>query len=108
MEQSADPPRTESPVMATFEAWLDAWDAVYDLPPGPYPAACPRCGERCLRLVFTALPGWESGYAHLWCDSCLHGIVISRASVPDDAVVQDMSQPPEEREPRIPNFRLEH
>lgn len=93
-------------MMATFEQWLGAYSDAYDALPGPIGSACPNCGHRELRIVFTGGPDRDVGYAHFWCDHCLEGIGISRAPIPDGAVVQDIRLPRADREPRIPNFRL--
>ncbi|BAL86476.1 hypothetical protein AMIS_12560 [Actinoplanes missouriensis 431] len=93
-------------MMATFDQWLDAYSDAYDMIPGPIDAACPNCGQQCLRLVFTSVPGRDVGYAHFWCDNCLQGIGVSRTLVPEHALVQDGRLPRDEREPKIPNFRI--
>jgi hypothetical protein len=92
--------------MATFEQWLVAYSSVYESVPQDSGAACPNCGHRALRLVFTGDPERMIGYAHFWCDNCLHGIGISRAPIPVGAVMQDIRQPPAGRVPKIPNFRI--
>lgn len=92
--------------MATFEAWLDAYGEVYDAIPAEAGVACPNCGHRTLRLVFTGDLDRAIGYAHFWCDTCLQGIGISRAPIPDGAAVRDIRLPQAEREPPIPNFSL--
>lgn len=92
--------------MATFDQWLDAYSSAYDTVPEPSADACPNCGHRCLRLVFTGDLDRMVGYAHFWCDNCLQGIGISRTTIPDDAIVQDIHQPREQREPKIPNYQL--
>ena len=106
MEQSADPSLNEKPDMATYDQWLDAFSAAYDLVPGPPAGACPNCGAHQLRLVFTGDLDRMVGYAHFWCDHCMQGIGISRTSIPDDAVIQDIRRPREQREPRIPDYSL--
>lgn len=92
--------------MATYDEWLDAYSAAYDATPGLRPAACPNCGQHILRLVFTGDLDRLIGYAHFWCDNCLTGIGISRTTIPDDAVIQDIHLPREAREPKIPNYTL--
>ncbi|GAB1689449.1 hypothetical protein KRM28CT15_12520 [Krasilnikovia sp. M28-CT-15] len=93
-------------MMATYDDWLDAYSAAYDAAPGPFSLLCPNCGRQSLRLVFTGDLERMVGYAHFWCDSCLQGIGVSRTSIPDEAVVQDIHQPREDRQPRIPNYLL--
>ncbi|MBO3736853.1 hypothetical protein [Actinoplanes flavus] len=94
--------------MTTYDRWLDAYSAAYDTVPEPFEIACPQCGSKRLRLVFTGDPGSDVGYAHLWCDNCLYGIGVSRTIIPDGAVVQDIRQAPADRLPPIPNYRLVH
>lgn len=92
--------------MATYDQWLDAYSAAYDMVPGALVVACPNCGRHCLRLVFTGDLERKVGYAHFWCDNCLQGIGISRTTIPDEAVVQDIHLPREQREPKVPNYEL--
>jgi hypothetical protein len=92
--------------MATYDQWLDAYSAAYDMVPGSLVDACPNCGHHRLRLVFTGDLDRMVGYAHFWCDYCLQGIGISRTTIPDDAVIQDIRLPREQREPKIPNYEL--
>ncbi|MFI5891005.1 hypothetical protein ACIA5D_12925 [Actinoplanes sp. NPDC051513] len=91
---------------ATYEDWLDVYDVVYDAVPGNADVACPNCGHHTLRLVFTADPDRDVGYGSFWCDTCLLGVGLSRVVIPDGAIVRDRRLPPEERVPKVPNFRL--
>ena len=92
--------------MASFEDWLEAFDVVYRTMSGDGRVACPNCGHQALRLVFTVRPGSDVGYAAFWCDNCLEGVHISRAVVPGGAVVRDASLPFEDREPKIPDYKV--
>ena len=92
--------------MATYDQWLAAYSAVYDAVPDDADLACPNCGHKTLRLVFTGDLDRGIGYGHFWCDTCLQGIGISRAPIPDGATVQNIHDPREDREPKIPNFQL--
>jgi len=92
--------------MATYDDWLVAYSDVYDAIPGDAGVTCPHCGHQTLRLVFTGDIDQALGYGHFWCDTCLQGIGISRAPIPEGALVQDIHLPRDEREPRIPNFTL--
>ena len=93
-------------MMATFDDWLDVYEKAYEAVPSDADLACPNCGHHTLRLVFTGDLERAEGYASFWCDTCLLGIGISRAPIPDGAVVRDIRVPREDRLPRIPNFRL--
>ncbi|MBD0323712.1 MAG: hypothetical protein ICV72_10035 [Aldersonia sp.] len=92
--------------MATYDDWLAAYSEVYEAIPEDVAVACPNCGHKTLRLVFTGDLHRAIGYGHFWCDTCFQGIGISRAPIPDGAIVQDIHLPHEEREPKIPNFIL--
>jgi hypothetical protein len=92
--------------MATFDDWLDAYEEVYEAIPGDAGVACPHCGSRTLRLVFTGDIEDAVGFGHFWCDTCLLGIGISRVPLPAGAIVQDIHLPTAERLPKIPNFKL--
>ncbi|RZT79035.1 hypothetical protein EV382_2231 [Micromonospora violae] len=65
-----------------------------------------NCGWRTLRIVFTAQPAANAGYVAFWCDTCMEGIHVCRAPVPDGVTVRPMDKPAEERNPRVPDYRL--
>jgi len=92
--------------MATFDDWMDVYEEAYDALPDTANLACPHCGHHTLRLVFTGDLEEGIGFGHFWCDTCLLGVGISRTSIPEGAVTQDIRLPTEERRPAIPNFRL--
>lgn len=90
--------------MATFDEWLDAYDVVYRTLPAISDAPCPNCSHRTLRLIFTGPRGGAFGYASFWCDTCLKGIHISRAPIPDGVSARPIDAPPEERRRGIPDY----
>jgi len=90
--------------MASFDEWLVAFDQVYRSLPDIEEVACPNCAHPTLRLVFTARPGADVGYAAFWCDNCLQGIHLSRTVVPEGVEVRDASVPIGERLPAIPDY----
>lgn len=92
--------------MATFDDWEDAYEEVHAAIPRDAGVACPNCGHRTLRLVFTGDLDRDVGYGSFWCATCLLGISTSRATIPEGAVVRDIHLPRAERVPRIPNFTL--
>ncbi|HEX5201754.1 hypothetical protein ACFQS1_30740 [Paractinoplanes rhizophilus] len=92
--------------MATYEDWMDAYDAAYDALPRDADLACPNCGHHTLRLIFTGDLDRDVGYGSFWCDTCLLGVGTCRTIIPDGAVVRDIHLSSEERVPQIPNFRL--
>jgi hypothetical protein len=104
--KSTDPARAEEEMMSTLDDWFDVYEEAYAAVPHDADLACPNCGHHTLRLVFTADPGRDVGNGAFWCDTCLLGISISRAVIPDGATVRDRGLPREERLPKIPDFRL--
>ncbi|WP_433393664.1 hypothetical protein [Micromonospora sp. KLBMP9576] len=92
--------------MATFDKWLEAFDAVYQTLPEAPGLACPNCGHRTLRLVFTARPSADHGYASFWCDTCLEGIYVSRTFIPAGVAVRAANDPAAGRNHGIPDYRL--
>lgn len=92
--------------MASFDEWLESYDASYRALPAPPTGACPNCGHRTLRLVFTAQPGTDVGYASFWCDTCLEGVHVSRAVIPAGVEARSLATAPDERRPIIPDYRL--
>jgi hypothetical protein len=92
--------------MATWEDWSAKYEAAHQAVPDDLHAPCPNCGSDALRLVFTGRVSTAIGYASFWCDNCLQGIVISRAPIPEAAVIRSIDQDPDDRRPQIPNFIL--
>ncbi|MGK5441437.1 hypothetical protein ACSNN7_06355 [Micromonospora sp. URMC 105] len=92
--------------MATFDEWLTAYDVVYRALPAASDLACPNCGHRTLRIVFTARPAAGHGYASFWCDTCLEGIYVSRALIPGGVTARSTDEPAEARNRGIPDYRL--
>ena len=93
-------------MMAAREQWLSAYEIVYDAIPGDAHLPCPNCDHDSLHLVFTGDPERMIGYAGFWCGVCLQGIGISRTSIPDGAVMQNIHDSPELRQPKVPNYHL--
>ena len=66
---------------------------------------CPRCGQPALRYAYVAEPLTRVGYAGLWCESCYHGIRISRTEVPAGISFTTFEEAEDGGEP-IPNLHL--
>lgn len=90
--------------MATWDQWMDAYDAAYRaLPNEPAEAACPDCQAQALRLVLRESRSSRTGAnAYFWCDACLQGVGVSPAPVPDGVA----PQPADDDLTGIPNFRI--
>lgn len=92
--------------MAAWKEWATAYSTVYEALPGDSHTPCPNCGSDMLRLVFTGGPDRDVGYGAFWCDTCLQGIGISRAPIPEGATARDNRVAIEDRRPAIPNYTL--
>ncbi|MGW2841421.1 hypothetical protein ACWCWD_26935 [Streptomyces sp. NPDC001493] len=69
--------------MAKRAAWLRALGQVIDRSGDTSPVGCPDCGHHRLAVRYLVDPDSRTGYALFWCDSCLHGILVSRVRAPD-------------------------
>ena len=92
--------------MATWDDWISAYGTAYEAVPDNPHLPCPNCSHDALRLVFTGNIEQSVGWAAFWCDNCLQGITVSRTSIPPGAVVRSITDAPEERLPRIPNYQI--
>ena len=85
--------------LASYDEWLDAYEAAYRNAPLPYSQRCPNCGNQTLRLIFTvAHEGDRSATAIFWCESCLYGLFPSRCLLPEGAVAGSDGE--------VPNYRI--
>ena len=89
----------------SYERWLEAYGDVYEALPSKAHVACPRCGADALRLEFVGDATDRNAYAAFWCDNCMHGIHISRVSVPPGIRVLPIDEPWESRGEIIPDYR---
>lgn len=85
---------------ASYEKWVDAYQAAYLSPARAIGIACPNCGMLELQLVFTSLGRRDRGKAQMWCANCLNGIFMAPCPIPDYAETVD------EGEVNSPNFTL--
>lgn len=75
---------TMSEQRASYEQWLDSYEAAYLFPTQVAEQRCPNCGATTLRLVFVVDDddADAEGRPAYWCDTCLHGLLLSRITVP--------------------------
>jgi hypothetical protein len=93
---------------ATFEDWASAYEKIYEAPDRLQTEACPNCGHRALRLVFTLPhPSAEIGSVAFWCDHCLNGIILGRSKVrPGLETISTEESDVASSDHPIPDFRL--
>jgi hypothetical protein len=68
---------------ASYEKWVDAYQAAYVSPAGAAGIACPNCGALELQLVFNSLEHRDRGIARMWCANCLHRIFMAPCLISD-------------------------
>ncbi|GAA4259768.1 hypothetical protein [Dactylosporangium darangshiense] len=88
--------------MATYADWDELYELAYETPGDLSGLACPNCGHHALHLVYTGDLDQMIGWGTFYCDNCRQGIGISRAVVPEGAILRDRHLPPEQRQPRTP------
>ena len=68
---------------ASFEQWLQVFNAAYEAPDGVGRLRCPECGANDLVLQFV-LYGKDphEGRVAFWCNTCHFGIAPGRITVP--------------------------
>ena len=68
---------------ASFEQWLQAFQAAYEHPGAIDRLACPQCGEHQLNLRFILYGSREDeGHIVFWCCNCNNGIALGPGTVP--------------------------
>ena len=85
---------------ASYEQWIDTYQAAYASVTGTVGIACPNCAARDLRLVFITRGNRDRGQANMWCMSCRNGIFLAPCLIPENA------DSVAEGEVDIPNFSL--
>ncbi|MFJ5924345.1 hypothetical protein ACIQF6_17275 [Kitasatospora sp. NPDC092948] len=87
----------------TWDDWQDAFERSYDRLPEAPVEICPSCGLGKVSLAYMVKNGSSAGSVFVWCDSCLKGIVISRAEVPEGVTPLEFGSP---ESGLIPNFSV--
>jgi hypothetical protein len=68
---------------ASYGDWMDAYQCSYADPRSIVARRCPSCGERQLKMIFIVkIEGAETGTVAFWCNSCLQGLMPTRAPIP--------------------------
>jgi hypothetical protein len=92
--------------LASWNAWFQAYDAVYRQLPGDAHVPCPNCGQDALHTVFVGDAEEGSGYAFFWCGNCMFGIPLSRVPLPDGVPVLPRNMTPEKLATHVPDFKF--
>jgi hypothetical protein len=91
---------------ATWDDWATAFGTAQRMLPDAADVACPRCASRTLRIAFMAWPDQHQGVGFFWCDTCLFGIGLSRATIPPGTRALPFGLAEDELRPYIPNYTL--
>lgn len=65
-----------------FDKWMKIGIKMMDKLPDISPLKCPKCETNDIRILYTGDKETRLGCLDVWCNSCLHGIHISRVKVP--------------------------
>jgi hypothetical protein len=73
-----------TPAVASYDAWVDAYERAFLDPRSVSVMTCPNCGYERLNLIFVVRSQEaDRGSASFWCDHCLSGVVMAPAPVPE-------------------------
>ena len=86
--------------MTDREKWLKLVPLIAE--GGITTASCPNCKRISLDFRYIVSPTDHIGYLLLWCNSCLHGISVSRVRAPKDVAVRWFDDPDALKD--IPDF----
>jgi ribosomal protein S27E len=68
-----------------FKKWLLISSMISKNIDGFSDIECPHCGKKELDYIYIGDEKERVGYFQVWCNNCLHGIYISRATIPKNA-----------------------
>jgi len=89
----------------SFTKWLHLVVPIQDNRGQTQDIPCPSCG--CMKCIdFQYVGNFEAriGYLDIWCNSCNHGVHMSRVKVPDGFEMLPFGTDDETISRRIPNF----
>lgn len=91
---------------AAWAAWMDAFADITENLSTLADKSCPNGDARTLRAVFVGPPGLGAASGFFWCDTCLHGVSVSRMGVPAGADVIPIGQPQPDWPVVMPEYTL--
>lgn len=91
----------------TYNAWMAAFQRIYDSPGLLSGMQCPNCGSRCLNLVFVVRrKGDDRGWVAFWCSHCMSGVAFDSTEIRSGMRVLVSGSEPRSVSEVIPNYRL--
>ncbi len=80
--------------MARRQDWLHALARLVDSGFDPEaPVACPNADRGAVQHRYVVEQVSRVGFAVVWCDKCVEGILVSRAEAPEGATTADLTDP---------------
>jgi len=67
---------------------------------------CPNCGKSAINFQFVGDINTHIGHLYLWCNSCFHGIHVSRVQIPNGVNVLPYDISVEELSKIVPKYKL--
>lgn len=89
----------------SFKEWLDLVVKIQDKLPDVSLLKCPKCSQKAVDFVYVGDVNTRVGYMDIWCNSCNHGIHMSRVIVPQNAPIIPFETPIDEFPKQVPNFK---
>lgn len=86
-----------------FNKWIKISIQMTAKLPNISPLKCPMCEKDDVRILYTGDKETRIGCLDVWCNSCFHGIHISRAKVPETA--DNVVFRTDWKETLIPNYK---
>jgi len=66
---------------------------------------CPACKTSTIRFQYVGDLSTRIGYLDIWCDSCLNGVHVSRAKVPENIEMLPFDTPSNVLKQKIPEIK---
>lgn len=66
---------------------------------------CPKCNKKDVDYIYVGDINSRIGFMEVWCNSCLHGIHISRVKIPDGSKMFSFDISNSELKKNVPKFK---
>lgn len=86
-----------------FNDWLKI---IGDFKKDKADAVCPNCGKSSIDFQFVGDERTHIGHLYIWCNTCAHGIHISRVKIPEGVNILPYDLPTIDLKKRIPNYKF--
>lgn len=85
-----------------FKLWLNLSAKIQE---NDIDLICPKCNKKDIDHIYVGDINSRLGFMEVWCNSCLHGIHISRVKIPNDMEMLSFEITGNEFDNRVPKFK---